>query len=150
MSFDNDHLLLDSEYPKKHKAPPQASDKKQSEKPNVVPSCEKPLTNRPHVKINAQNTASRKHRIDNEPHKLLTPPLTPSSSIRTTTSVDSSLGHGDNFAIVLSTEVAGGDDDLCPSRFLRVSSLHKFCPFTFLLVSGRYPIQLCLAKRLSN
>ncbi|KAH7874718.1 RNA recognition motif 2-domain-containing protein [Lentinula edodes] len=128
MSFDNDHLLLDSEYSKKHEAPPQPSDKKQSEKPNVVPFREKPLTNRPHVKINAQNTPSRRHRIDNEPHKLLTPPLTPSSSIRTTTSVDSSLGHGDNFAVVLSTEVAGRDDDLCPSRFLRVDNFSPDVP----------------------
>lgn len=102
----------------------QDGDKKLPElKPSLV-SFREPLSKpRPHVKI-AAHKSGRRQLAENEHHKLLTPPLTPSSSIRTNASVDSSVG--DSFSGDQSAQVTGGDDDdACPSRFLLVSSLYR-------------------------
>lgn len=107
---------------------PQDGDKKSPQlKPSQV-SFREPLSKpRPHVKIAPHKPGRRQQqRVETEHHRLLTPPLTPSSSIRTNASVDSSVGPTDIFSGDHSAQVAGGDDDdACPSRFLLVSSLYR-------------------------
>ncbi|KAF9070643.1 RNA recognition motif 2-domain-containing protein [Rhodocollybia butyracea] len=73
---------------------------------------------RPHVKIVAQKL-ERRPRVETDSHKLLTPPLTPASSIRTTASVDGSVSSADQ-----SDHATGGDvDDTCSSRFLLIDNV---------------------------
>ncbi|KAJ3790848.1 RNA recognition motif 2-domain-containing protein [Lentinula aff. detonsa] len=123
MSRDNVQVLSDSEFSEKH-------EKKQLEhKPSLISFREKTQISRPHVKIVSGKQPGRRQRVENEPHKLLTPPLTPSSSIRTTTSVDSSVGHRDSLCSEQSSEETGGGDDVAaPSRFLRVDNVSPDVP----------------------
>lgn len=82
----------------------------------------------------------RRHRKDREQHSLLTPPLTPSSSIRTTASSDSSGNHGvkqgDGLEASSATE-GPGNDDLGATRFLLVSPL-SICHSAFMLFFALY------------
>lgn len=92
----------------------------------------------------------RRHRKDREQHSLLTPPLTPSSSIRTTASSDTPGNHGvkqDGLEASSATE-SPGNDDLGATRFLLVSLLLSclaFIPFFalfFFLILPRCEINL--------
>ncbi|KAJ3764029.1 RNA recognition motif 2-domain-containing protein [Lentinula raphanica] len=102
-------------------------------KPSLVCFREKPQANYPHVKLDTHKLPRRRQqRVENESHKLLTPPLTPSSSIRTTaSSVDSSVGPCDSSSSgdhKLETTDIRGDDATGPSRFLRVDNISPDVP----------------------
>ncbi|KAF8897027.1 RNA recognition motif 2-domain-containing protein [Gymnopilus junonius] len=124
---DDDHKSVSRFPPHSGPIPPEMSKDEESriQRPSAPPSPKQSPLNPAQKKSFAPSTATRRTERD-QPHSLLTPPLTPSSSIQTSTSRDSSVSAqppSDTDDTPISEEII--DPDLESTRILLLENVNR-------------------------